>query len=78
MNYHKTFNIRRTIAGPGKKILDHSGVVGALPVSTVQLHLNYVNSRLNNDPNGLDKGNYMTRQETFGIWCDLYEKFDGK
>ena len=45
MKYRKTSNISRTLVG--NKIVDHSDVVGALPVGTapsLQLHLH---SRLN-------------------------------
>ena len=58
--YRIVFNIRRTLVG--KKIVDHSDVVGAAPTGYIFI--------LNLTPgfNGLGKDNYKTRRETFMFW----------
>ena len=54
------------------KLVDHSDVVGALPVGTAPNYIFILN--LTPDLNGLVWDNYKTRRETlcFMTWCDLY------
>ena len=62
--YHKTSNITCTLVG--NDIVDHSDVVGASHVGTVQLHLH---SRLKTPGfNGMGKDNCKIRRETFKLW----------
>ena len=65
--YRKTSNINHTLSG--NKIVDHSDVVGALPVSTAPT-----------TPSFLDWATTIRRRDEkhlcFGIWCGLYWRFE--
>ena len=63
-NYHQFSNIRRTLAG--NKIVDHSDVVRALPVSAAPTTSSF--SILTPGINWLGKDNCKMRWETFKFW----------
>ena len=72
LKYHQTCNI--SCISVDKKIVDHSDVVWAAPV---QLHLH---SRLYTGIQWIGQRTTSRRDEKHlrvGIWCDLYQRFDG-
>ena len=62
--YCQTSNVRCTLIG--NKIVDHSDVVGALPVGAAPKYIFILN--LTFGFNGLDKDSCKTRWETFKFW----------
>ena len=70
--YHQTSNISCTLVG--NKIVDHSDVVGAVPVSAAPTTSSFPTWT----PvfNILRRDKCKTRQETFKFWCLLYNRFD--
>ena len=62
--YCQTSNIRCTLLG--NKIVDHSDVGGALPVGAAPITSSFSTSTPG--INGLGKGNWKTRRETFKCW----------
>ena len=76
MYYRKTSNISRTLVG--NKIVDNSDVVGASPVGAAPtifiLNLTPGFNGLNRRQPQDDTRNILS----FGILCDLYQRFYGK
>ena len=69
-DYRKTCNIRRTLLG--KKIVDHSDVVGASPVGAAPTTSSFSTQYLAS----MDWTKKTTRRDNkllkFGVWCVLY------
>ena len=73
--YRQVSDIRRTLVG--NKIVDHSDVVGASPVSSAPTTSSFSTKHLAS----LDLGKTITTRYgkylSLGIWCVLYQRFYG-
>ena len=71
----QTCDIRGTLVG--NKIVYHSDVVGALPVGAAPTTSAFLTYHLAS----IDCVKTTARQDknhlSFGVWCDLYQRFDG-
>ena len=75
MNYCQTSNIRHAL---GNTVVDHSDVVGASPVGAAPTTSSFLTQHLAS----MDWAQTTTRRDekhlSFGICCDLYQRFDSK
>ena len=72
--YCKNSNISRTMVG--NKIVDHSDVIGAVPIGAAPTTSSFSTQHLAS----MDWAKTTVKQDerhlSFGIWCDLYLRFD--
>ena len=68
--YHKTSNIRRTVAG--NKIVDHSDVVGASPVGAAPTTSSFSTWHLSSRNSAKKAARQYENLLSVGIWCVLY------
>ena len=73
--YRKTSNIRRTLAR--NKIVDHSDVVGALPVGAAPTTSSFSTWHLASRDSAKTVARQYENILSVEIWCVLYERLDG-
>ena len=72
---HKTSNIRRTLVG--NTIVDHSDVLGALPVGAAPTTSSFSTWHLASRDSAKTTARQYDNLLKVGIWCDLYQRLDG-
>ena len=73
--YRKTSNISRTLVG--NKIVDNSDVVGASPVGAAPTTSSFSTEHLVSMDWAKTTARGYKKHLSFGIWCDLYQRFYG-
>ena len=75
-NYHKVSNIRLTLVG--NKVVDHSDVVGALPVGAAPTTSSFSRQHLASMDWAKTTARWDEKHLCFGIRCILYQRIDGR
>ena len=73
--YYQTSDISRTLVD--NNIVDHSDVVGASPAGVAPITSSFAFEHLASVDWAKTTARRDAKHSSFGIWCDLYERFDG-